>query len=240
MESTQDTTFEVNVTRPTIIEACPEARTILVSIGIYKVVRYQSKPVKVPKYFLFNPEIDKLEIRSTMEWVGEPANFTLSSNPTFRADLSAITRLSLPARHFDGTVHWALDTIDSMTSLKSLTIWERNADKDLVRPYRVLLAFGLCHHAEISPIFEDEKGDIIGGTLAMARLRSLVCHDRGEQRILDLWEAVIRPTRISTYFPRIIVLDISYWPTEHSGKPGVKNFVSPAHGGNFDRRVLCG
>jgi hypothetical protein len=84
---------------------------------MYKVVRYQSQPGNVTQYFLFNPEMDSIEIKSTMPLAARTAKFMLGSNSTYRADLSTITSLTLHGGHFDHSLDWAISTINLMVSL---------------------------------------------------------------------------------------------------------------------------
>lgn len=223
--------LRVKVTWPSVTEASPEAGTVLAGIGMYKVVRYQSQPGNSTKYFLLNPAIDHIEIRSAMPLTERTPNFILGRSSTYRADLLAITRVTMYAGHLHGSLDWVVDSMDSMSSLRQLTVWDRTVDRSLNKSYRVHLHFGMYFEDvvgyQITPLFENKDGDLIYGNDAITRISSLIDHRDGTSRLTSLWNLFHMCRRVSTFVSPSFVVDVKCWPDEECQEPCLVECVSP-------------
>src|SRR5258708_34462513 len=97
-----DQVFGVAVVRHSVTEACPEARAVLVGDGTYQVMGYRDRSYGPLKYFIFNPEIDNLEITTNLPWFGRQPHLILGDTilpQAHFAALPAIKHLPLQLPH---------------------------------------------------------------------------------------------------------------------------------------------
>lgn len=228
----------VTVTRPSVPEVCAEARTALVDLGMYKVIRYQVRSQGPVKYFLLNPEMDILEITSEFPDLGLAPRFALGGpamNPTFINDLSAITRLTLNMDHIRHSLNWVTRAMNGMQSLLRLKIWEDVDDAAIVYPSRLFLDFaplGLTPN-ELLPRFGLANRFPLTGIDAITLIGQLMGDqvDDIEDRLFFVWNQISLAYTTSLYFPPLVTLSLGFWPEdgEFWGVPRV--FTSGSIGG---------
>jgi hypothetical protein len=216
-----DQTFAVDIIRPSVTEVCPEARTVLVAIGVYQVVRYLDRVHGPVKYFILNPHTDTLEINTHLPWFGRSPQFVLgnSRHPTHFADLSAITHLTMALPHLEHSFEWAVDTMAGMNSLEELTLWETHVDPTVEVEYQVQLQFAQVGpwDDELLPIYPRRGKVSMVGIGAMMKLCNQVAHENGEERLFKAWTLISLAFQSSAYCPQSVWLDLRYFPAVQSG-----------------------
>jgi hypothetical protein len=226
----QDHGLSVKVINPSVTEACAEARTVLVELGMYKVIRYEDRYHRVVNYFIFNPETDTLEIDTMLPSLRLAPQFTLAGaamNPAYASDLAVITHLTLPFNHLRYFTQWAARTMDGMLSLRQLFLWETRIDRGLARPHRLFLEFVPFwpDFTQLLPIFGLPDRELHKGIGAIMLLGELMGHqiDDIRERLLLAWNRVNTGYQSSRYFPARVRLDLSFWPEDEGlwGPPEV-------------------
>jgi hypothetical protein len=200
---------------------CAEARTVLVELGMYQVIRYQVRSRGPVKYFLLNPEIDVLELNSEFPDLGLAPRYALSGpamNPTFINDLSLITRLTLNMDHIRHSLHWVTRAMNGMQSLVRLKIWEEIDDAAIPYPNRLFLDFAPIGQTpnELLPRFGLANRSPLMGFCAIALIGYLMDDQITdiEDRLLFVWNQVSMAYATSMYFPPLVTLSLGFWPED--------------------------
>lgn len=214
------TGFKVDVIRSSVTEASPEARTVLLKTGKYRIIRYQDRPGGTLKYFIINPDVDTLELACNFPVVRFEPRYTLGSirNPLFVNDLSMITSLTLRCKDLTEFTPWVSRTMDNMVSLQKLTIKESYVDSGIKWPFRVCLNFVIFApdlgppFSLMSPVVLLHDGTRLHGPRAIEMEISRHRHPDIMDHILDIWKGLKNAQLQMDSFPEFVRLDISFWP----------------------------
>lgn len=137
-------------------------------------------------------------------------------NPSFRMDLSALTSMTLKLEYLHNSTSWVLASMENMTGLQELKLWEYISSDEIVYPYQLFLDFWPCGRdpSKILPIFGLANRRPRRGRHALRLVTLLMLYqiDDIEELLFLIWDDIKICWTTSTFFPPLVRLDLSFWP----------------------------